>query len=346
MRMSNAAQTVFYPFNNDLVERPPGDARGVFINAQVCLALNEFGAPNLFMQQYFKPYVAALAAAGCEASPDFPSDTAAYDYALVALPKNVIEAQYLVARALALLKPDGLLLCAADNLAGGGRIKKIMSGFGLEGLRDASKNKARVVWAQKNSIDEGALNAAITRGEMQKNAAGEFTAQPGMFGWDKVDRGSEILLQNLPDDIKGRVADFGCGYGFLSHHLVQHYPKIKELICVDADYRAVQACAENLKDHKADTPTQSVWADLTTFSKAFAALDYIIMNPPFHEGNKTDSMIGLSFIDTAYASLRPRGKLFMVANVHLPYERKLNEKFFSVEKIFEGQGFKVYAAHK
>ncbi len=34
----------------------------------------------------------------------------------------------------------------------------------------------------------------------------------------------------------------------------------------------------------------------------------------------------------------------MVANAHLSYENLLHEVFFSVEKLHEGQGFKVFKA--
>ena len=70
------------------------------------------------------------------------------------------------------------------------------------------------------------------------------------------------------------------------------------------------------------------------------------MNPPFHNGKKTDCAIGNAFIETALQALRPGGQLFMVANNHLPYEEALADKFYECIKLHEGQGFKVFHARK
>ena len=50
----------------------------------------------------------------------------------------------------------------------------------------------------------------------------EFISKPGQFGWNKVDKGSEFLIEQLPKILDKRhqpvesILDLGCGYGFLS----------------------------------------------------------------------------------------------------------------------------------
>jgi 16S rRNA (guanine1207-N2)-methyltransferase len=75
-------------------------------------------------------------------------------------------------------------------------------------------------------------------------------------------------------------------------------------------------------------------------------LDFIVMNPPFHEGKSRDTDIGADFIKTAAQALRPEGVLWMVANANLPYELTLKVQFKKADKIFEGQGFKIFRAVK
>ena len=88
------------------------------------------------------------------------------------------------------------------------------------------------------------------------------------------------------------------------------------------------------------------WNDLTCKPDIKQLLDFVVMNPPFHSGKKTDSDIGLKFIENAAACLKKNGTLYMVANAHLPYEKLLEKLFFSVEKMTEEQGFKIYKAIK
>jgi len=93
-----------------------------------------------------------------------------------------------------------------------------------------------------------------------------------------------------------------------------------------------------------DVRGEYIWADLRSAKGIPTNLDAIIMNPPFHEGKKADSDIGIAFIKTAAASLRRNGALYMVANNQLPYETALEEIFFSHELLAQGGGFKVFKA--
>ena len=339
--MDKALDTLFHPFETGLLMPPADDVRAVFLGARPHSTLRLF--PNITLQQYFKPYARILQDQGFAVSSDFTSADNHHNYALVLLPKNMVEARYLLAQGLKILKSGGVLVAAADNNAGGNRIKKILQEFGVENICEESKNKCRVVWGQKSQAQIQSVEKAIEEGQMQFVSATGFQSMPGIFGWDKIDKGSEILLRHVPTDLKGNGADFGCGYGFLARHVLQNCSGVQSLSCIDADYRAIKACRENLSSFKS---ARFFWEDLTAPIHELSDLDFIIMNPPFHEGKDPDSNIGKSFIQTAAQSLRPAGQLWMVANVQLPYEAVLKENFESVDKKFEGQGFKIYCAVK
>ena len=74
--------------------------------------------------------------------------------------------------------------------------------------------------------------------------------------------------------------------------------------------------------------------------------DFIVSNPPFHQGRADQPEIGCAFIVAAAAALRPAGCLWLVANRHLPYEQVLRENFRKVRTVAEEQGFKVIEAIK
>jgi 16S rRNA (guanine1207-N2)-methyltransferase len=67
--------------------------------------------------------------------------------------------------------------------------------------------------------------------------------------------------------------------------------------------------------------------------------DAVVMNPPFHSGKKEDIALGESFIRAAWNSLKRGGRLFFVANRHLPYEKIIPD----LGSLYEGGGFKIIA---
>lgn len=339
--MSSPLETLFLPFVRGDFAIPPLQ-KVLFLNAQYYPFCAQI--PQLKMQQFFKPYAQTLVNHGCAVVQDLPLDEQKYDYVIVAFPKNLVEGKGLIAQGLMQLKQGGTLVCAADNKAGGTRLRKIYEEFGLENIFDESKNKARVVWAKSQLLDQNTIQAALKEAAEQKICDGQFSSIPGIFGWDKIDKGSEILVSVLPDQISGKGADFGCGYGYLSEYLLHNNLKIKHITCIDADFRAVQMCRQNLNPYEGRT--DFLWADLTHPVKTLRNLDFIIMNPPFHEGKTADCSIGKAFIQNAALALRAGGKLYMVANRHLPYEKMVQKQFSSLKKLKETNGFKIFSAQK
>jgi 16S rRNA (guanine1207-N2)-methyltransferase len=159
----------------------------------------------------------------------------------------------------------------------------------------------------------------------------EWWSVPGLFGWDKIDPGSRLLLEHLPSDIAGKVADFGCGYGYLSVQLEQRYDAIQAIDAFDVDARAVTCCKRN-----GGEKIHPLWQDIRTLPES-RRYDAIIMNPPFHAGKTEIQALGISFIHKAWRCLKPGGRLFLVANRHLAYEQTVP----GLTLIVEAEGYKV-----
>lgn len=341
--MDPALETLFYPFETAALNFGGPDNGVLFLNAQAHPALRKIPARHLTLQQYFKPDAAALQDDGFGVT-SLPENIAPpYDLALIRAPKSKPETQYLLALACEALNEGGTLVIAAANDAGGKTLSKLAAELGLENINQDVKNKCRVVWGTKPAARNPALDTWLAAGKMQPVLNGRFLSQPGMFGWDKIDRGSDILTRHLPENLSGEGADFGCGYGYLSRHILE-ISTPASLLCLDADFRALKAAQENLKN--STTPVRYLWEDLGKPSGAASALDWIVMNPPFHEGKNTDTDIGLAFIKNAAAALKPGGALYMVANIQLPYEAALSQYFTTAQKLYEGEGFKIFKAVK
>lgn len=70
------------------------------------------------------------------------------------------------------------------------------------------------------------------------------------------------------------------------------------------------------------------------------------MNPPFHTGRAAEPAIGQGMIRAAAAALKPGGRLFLVANRQLPYERMLSAAFKSVVELASDKTFKILSARR
>ena len=292
---------------------------------------------NLTTYQPFKP----LAKGDPEPLENIPSSSV--DLALITGTKHVKETQYYIAMAWESLRPDGSLLISADNKENGKRLEKWLREL-TEEVQSFSGHKSRCALIQKTSQASNSVTDQWKEdGKIQKNPQG-FFSQPGLFSWDRIDRASELLIQIMDEPVHGRVADFGCGYGYLSAIIQEKNPDISSLSGYDADMRAINCYEQNLSDFSKTLSTH--WYDLSNYTDAQPNYDFILMNPPFHEGRKESIFLGETFIKNAASALKNKGTLWIVANRHLPYERTLESCFKNIEKKGEQNGFKVYKAIK
>ncbi len=334
-----SADAILWPFSHTLTLPLPND-RVFYAGAREAEGLQDLveGQGQWVLLQPFKPWADRLR---LPVKTEWPEGF--FSHALVLAGRQAEETRALLAKAALNTVDDGWIVCAGDNDSGGKRIESYYTALGLH-AEAQSKHHARVVWAQKKKASFLAPEAEkwAKTGDIRLCETTGLYSCPGLFAWDRIDDGSAALLQHLPGDLKGIGADFGCGTGVLSRSLLQKNDQIKTLHCLDADSRALQACRMNLQGFK--TSVVYEWADLTCETVGAKTLDWIVMNPPFHEGKATDSDIGAAFVRTAAASLKRGGALYMVANSHLPYEKVLTKHFGRVEKTHEARGFKIYRA--
>lgn len=257
--------------------------------------------------------------------------------AVIGAPPGAVERRYVLALALRALKPGAPLIALAPKDRGGARLRKELEGFGCA-VEETARQHHRTCHVKRPESLLG-LDAAIAAGGPQVCEALGLWTQPGVFSWDRPDPGSRLLRAALPP-LAGRGADLGCGVGFLAQAVLAS-ASVTRLELIDIDRRAVEAARRNLADPRCEFH----WADVR-HAPALADLDFVVMNPPFHDAGQEDKSLGQAFIRRSHQILRRGGVVWLVANRHLPYEGVLGELFSTVMLRGEAEGFKIFEARK
>lgn len=254
--------------------------------------------------------------------------------AVLFLPRAKALARAMIAEAVAAVAPDGPIWIDGQKHDG--------IEAALKDIRARAAIMANLTRAHGRSFafaNPGPTAFADWVAQASEVAPG-FVTRPGVFSADGIDPGSALLAAHLPAGLKGKGADLGAGWGWLAAQVLTR-PAVRELHLVEAEAEALACARANIADERA----LFHWADATSFTVGHA-LDFVVMNPPFHQGRAADPALGAAFIRSAQRLLQPQGQLWLVANRTLPYEDVLAGSFAEVRAVATGQGFKVIAAFR
>ena len=339
----SALETLVWPFIEGRLPWPEGGA--LFLRARDGSPLRQRPWPGLVCQQTFKPDADALARAGFEVRSDLDELARKFPLVMLLPPRQRDEARALLARAIDLVEEGGRVLACMSNSEGArsgqADLEKLAGSIEV-----ASKNKCRVFWTSPlaDRIDRALLEHWRELDAVRPIEGGRFMSRPGVFAWDRIDTASALLAAHLPSDLAGRAADLGAGFGYLSVELLARCPDVRVLDVYEAERRALELARMNLASFS-DRTLQYHWHDVTAGLPS--AYDVIVTNPPFHAQRGIDRPdIGRRFISVAAESLNPGGRLWLVANRHLPYESVLTREFGAVRTVAQAHGFKVIEAVK
>jgi len=260
-----------------------------------------------------------------------------FSASVVCLPRSRAEARDLIATAAHLT--DGPVIIDGQKTDGAdAMLRELKRHVTLS--ETLAKGHGKAAWFLTDGTDADRFKDWRTSPSQILDSTGHgFQTMPGVFSSDGIDQASALLARNLPAGLKGIGADLGAGWGYLAWHMLDQAPGISALHLIESDTRALDCARVNVTDPRA----QFHWAD-GTVPLPRLALDFVIMNPPFHQGRDARPQLGIAFIRAAAAMLKSSGQLWMVANRHLPYETALSACFRTHTEMPGLPGFKLLHA--
>jgi 16S rRNA (guanine1207-N2)-methyltransferase len=248
-----------------------------------------------------------------------------------------------------------LINCAGQWLKAGGQLS--ISGFKNDGIKTyADKAQAYLgELAEKQRGNKTAMlfslaatdlaqpldDQAYSQPRLLELSGLSFYSKPGVFGWNKVDKGSAFLIEHLPALLNSdqcspaRVLDLGCGYGYLTMQAAKLLPA--RFTATDNNHAAVELCRQNLDLHgiEGEVVLDNCAANIT------GQFDLILCNPPFHQGFDVEGELTERFLNTARRLLAAQGQALFVVNAFIPLERKASGLFRQVKTLANNRSFKL-----
>ncbi|WP_208559802.1 class I SAM-dependent methyltransferase [Marinilactibacillus kalidii] len=171
-----------------------------------------------------------------------------------------------------------------------------------------------------------------------------FHTDAGVFSKEKVDYGSQVLLEAI--DLKmypeGPLLDVGCGYGPIGLTLAKLDPN-RTVEMVDVNERALALAEKNAQTNQVTNVSihpSSLYENVT--ETAFAG---IVSNPPIRAGKKTVHAV----LEQAIHYLKDEGYLVIVIQRKQgapSAKKKMEEVFGNVERISLDGGYWILRSQK
>jgi len=145
---------------------------------------------------------------------------------------------------------------------------------------------------------------ALSRGERHI----EYLAPHSAFSSHRIDAGTLLLLDHLPEGEPGSFLDLGSGYGVLGLEAAARFPAARGLL-VDRDLLAVEFSRRNASLQGALNVEVAASLGYSSLPPGWAPFDWILANVPARAGEGVLAM----FLAGGAARLSPAGEMRIVA---------------------------------
>ncbi|KJG06220.1 16S rRNA methyltransferase [Photobacterium angustum] len=270
------------------------------------------------------------------------TETLDIDMILLYWPKAKAEADYLLTMLLNKFG-KGIEICiVGENRSGVRSAEKLFAEYGPLTKYDSAR-RCSFYWGRCDNTPK-AFNLSDWFRSYPIDIAGvQLTVRslPGVFSHGEFDKGSELLLNNLPK-LHGKVLDFGCGAGVIGAVMKAKYQTIDLELC-DISALAIESAKETFKVNNLEA---SKFTATDVYKTLTGPYQFLISNPPFHAGLKTFYAATELFINDAPQYLSHNGQLVIVANSFLQYPPLIEASLGECNITAKTNKFNIYAATK
>ncbi|MCM2681363.1 class I SAM-dependent methyltransferase [Echinimonas agarilytica] len=308
--------------------------------------LSEHGSDTYTFSYHFgyhQLYVQQLTEERAAFGTQIPESWNNFDTIIIYWPKEKALGQLLMQMAMARVANNAAIYCVGLNKGGIKSAPQVAKALELPANKvDAARHCSLFCCPVQSatSVDDNALIMASARVfEVTLNTETiVLVTLAGVFSSGRLDDGTALLLQHLPNNQYDQVLDFGCGCGVITNAIAYLNPKA-EVHAVDVNAFALHATQLSLAKNglKANVYPVTGVQDIQQ-----ASLDCIVTNPPFHQGVKTHYQITEQLFSQAPRLLKRHGEMRVVANRFLNYVPLLEASFKQVAVPASTQKFAIY----
>ncbi|MCK5818770.1 MAG: 16S rRNA (guanine(1207)-N(2))-methyltransferase RsmC [Psychromonas sp.] len=311
-----------YPLN---IEKCADSATFCFNNFRIFFALND-----------------KLKLSECHFTANYQS-TKKFDLLLIYIPKAKQEIQYLLANLVPHLHSNASILIVGENKCGIKSVHSLLTPYASNiNTIDCARHCSLIYCKLTKAVSTFKQTDWIKTCHLEiNNITIKIHSLPGVFNHGKLDKGSVLLLQNLPAKMTGSFLDFGCGAGIIACYVKAKFPNVN-IDLVDVNAYALESAQLSLKSNAIEGKV----FPSDVFSHINKKYNTLVSNPPFHSGKSTDYKTTEDLIKRAPEHLLPKGQLIIVANKFLKYEPLLENAFTNVACPIFTNKFKVLTCFK
>jgi 16S rRNA (guanine1207-N2)-methyltransferase len=227
----------------------------------------------------------------------------------------------------------------AEALFGNGRILGYKKGNRIAEFTKDVNAVSLPEWSETPGISPGTW---VSFDIYLNDHAFSIRSLPGVFSYDHLDAGTDMLLQATRITPGDEILDVGCGYG-----IIGTYAAVKDagtVHLVDNNLLAIASAQETLAINQVHNAKVFVGDLLEPIGSQ--RYNLILSNPPFHADYEVNYQVADAMIGQSYQSLLPGGRLIIVTNRFIRYMDLIKDSFGNVSILKESGKYHVLSGLK